>query len=100
MKTIGKALIGGVIVQVSIFVLLLVCVLINLDKLMPNVGRALGVLAMLTAPGILWLVPEGQRIPNHGTMLALGILIDIILYSVVVYFVLVLRRKAQKQPES
>ncbi len=99
MKTIVKALIGGVIVQVSLFLLLLIGVLINVDKLMPNVAKVLVAIFMFTAPGVLWLVREGEPQANRGLMLALGILIDTLLYSVIVYVVLLLTR-LHKQPEA
>ena len=96
MKLVLKGLIGGVIVQVSIFLLLLVGVLINIDKLMPNVAKAFVIAIMVTAPGIMWLVREGEPQSNHASMLALGILIDTLLYSLIVYVILLVTRIIHK----
>jgi hypothetical protein len=96
MRTIVKAVIGGVIVQVSIFLLLLLGVLINIDKLMPSIATVLVAVIMLTAPGILWLVREGEPQANQGLLLATGIIIDTILYSVVIYIILLLIKLAKK----
>jgi hypothetical protein len=99
MKTLLKALIGGVLVQISIFLLLLIGVLINIDKLLPNVAKVLVAIFMLTAPGVIFLVREGEPQANRGFMLATGVIIDTLLYSLVVYVVLLFRR-ALKNPVS
>lgn len=97
MKTIFKALIGGILVQVSIFLLLLLGILINIDELMPGVARASVVIVMVSAPGIIWLVREGETQPNRGMMLVIGLIIDIILYSLLIYVGLVLVQFAKKR---
>src|SRR5262249_32022920 len=99
MKTLLKALIGGVLIQISIFLLLFIGMLINIDKLLPTVAKVLVVVFMLTAPGVIFLVHEGEPQANRGLMLATGVIIDTLLYSVVVYLVLLFSR-VLKQPVS
>jgi hypothetical protein len=96
MKTLVKALVGGVIVQVSIFLLLLIGVLIDVDRLLPNVARTLVVAIQVTAPGVLYLVPEGEPHNYHYLRLATGVLIDTILYSIIMYVFLLLWRVARR----
>ena len=97
MKTIFKALIGGILVQVAIFLLLLLGILINIDELMPSLARASAVIIMVTAPGVLWLVREGEPQPNRGLMLVTGLIIDIILYSLLIYVGLLLVQVGKKR---
>ena len=96
MKTLLKALVGGLIVQISIFLLLVIGVLIDVDRLSPDVARTLVVAIQLTAPGVLYLVPEGEPHNYHYSRLATGVLIDTILYSIIVYVFLVVWRVARR----
>ncbi len=52
---------------------------------------------MLSAPGIIYLVPEGYRDPNHSLLLISGVLIDVSLYASVIYVILLLWRVATRQ---
>jgi Kef-type K+ transport system membrane component KefB len=96
MKTLLKALIGGVVVQLCLFVLLLVGVVMNLDKLLPTVAKVMGIAFLLTAPGVLLLLREGEPQANRGLLLATGVIIDILLYSLVVYVILLLRNAVKR----
>jgi hypothetical protein len=93
MKLIRKALIGGVIVQVSMFVVLFVGVLFNIDRLVPRVSETTVILFLVAHPAIGRLVPEAEP-HGHGVVVA-ALLLDTLLYSVVIYFILLLARVAK-----
>jgi len=88
MKIYSKALIGGVLVQGAIFLLAYLLAAINIDERAPNVAQLLVPILYLSVPGILMLVPEGYRHPNHWLLFTGGVLIDILLYATVILIVL------------
>jgi hypothetical protein len=90
MKLVLKALIGGVIVQVGMFLILLLGILLNLDRFVPTASKAMVIFFLLIHAAITRLVPEGE--PHGQGVVVAGILLDTLLYSVVIYFVLLLMR--------
>ncbi len=90
MKLILKALLGGIIAQVAMFLLLLLGVLLNFDRFVPTASKAMVIFFLLIHPAIRHLVPEGE--PHGQGVVVAGIVLDTLLYSVVIYFVLLLVR--------
>jgi hypothetical protein len=98
MKLYTKALIGGVILQVAVFLFFYLLTWIDIDRLMPGVGAALVPVFMVAMPGFTLLMEEGYRHPHHYLLLTLAIIINIIFYSLVIYLILWLKESAGRPP--
>lgn len=72
------------------FLILLLGVLLNFDRLIPTASKAMVIFFLLVHPAINLLVPEGE--PHGQGVLIAGVLLDTLLYAVVIYFVLLLTR--------
>ncbi len=96
MKLIRNALVGGVLIHVSMFLILLLCVLLNTDRFAPTLSHALVAGFYLTHPASTYLIPEGEARPNYGSLVIGGLLLDTLLYCAIVFVILLLLRVAKR----
>jgi hypothetical protein len=92
MRLIRNALIGGVLIHVSMFLIILLGVVLNVDKFAPGLSHIIVGGFFLTHPASNYLIPEGEARSNYGSLVIGGLLVDTLLYCAIVFLFLILVR--------
>lgn len=90
MNKILNAVKKGVLVQVGTFIFFVLT------------APFLGYIGLLLMPGVLFLMPEPEDTPYRGLLFRIGIVVDILFYTAVIYGLArwVERRRASATPPS
>ncbi|HYW73677.1 MAG TPA: hypothetical protein VE961_21825 [Pyrinomonadaceae bacterium] len=92
MRLIRNALIGGVLIHLSMFLIVLPGVILNVDRFAPGLSHLIVGGFFLTHPASNYLIPEGEARSNYGSLVVEGLLVDTLLYCAIVLLVLILVR--------